>query len=88
MNTIAPETLSQARDYDMVRRSLEFLTENWRDQPSLEQFAERSGVSPHHLQRLFTRWAGLTPKAFLQAITIDHARELLARFRLDPRYQL
>ena len=74
----------------MVRRSLSFLTENWRDQPSLEALAERSGVSPHHLQRLFTRWAGLSPKAFLQAITIDHARELLrdSASILDTAYEV
>jgi AraC family transcriptional regulator of adaptative response/methylated-DNA-[protein]-cysteine methyltransferase len=81
MNTIiTPDDQSSARDYDMVRRSLEYLTENWRDQPSLEDLAERSGLSAHHLQRLFTRWAGLSPKAFLQAITLDHARELLRDF--------
>jgi AraC family transcriptional regulator of adaptative response/methylated-DNA-[protein]-cysteine methyltransferase len=77
MTATNPTLPSAARDYDMVRRSLAYLTENWRDQPSLEDLAERSGVSAHHLQRLFTRWAGLSPKAFLQAITIDHARELL-----------
>lgn len=81
---------SCSRDYDLVRRSLAFLTENWRDQPSLETLAERSGVSPHHLQRLFTRWAGLSPKAFLQAVTIDHARELLrdSASILDTAYEV
>ena len=79
-----------SRDYEMIRRSLAFLTENWRGQPSLEQLADQSGVSPHHLQRLFTRWAGLSPKAFLQAITIDHARELLrdSASVLDTAYEV
>jgi AraC family transcriptional regulator of adaptative response/methylated-DNA-[protein]-cysteine methyltransferase len=90
MNTIAPDTHSAAHDYDMVRRSLAFLTENWRDQPSLDELAERSGVSAQHLQRLFTRWAGLSPKAFLQAITLDHARELLrdSASILDTAYEV
>jgi AraC family transcriptional regulator of adaptative response/methylated-DNA-[protein]-cysteine methyltransferase len=66
-----------ARDYATVRRMLEYLTKNWRDQPSLQHVAAAIGQSPFHLQRLFTRWAGLTPKQFLQAITLDHARELL-----------
>ncbi|MBI3673232.1 MAG: helix-turn-helix transcriptional regulator, partial [Rhizobiales bacterium] len=90
MNTMPLETATAARDYDMVRRSLAFLTENWRDQPSLDELAARSGVSPHHLQRLFTRWAGLSPKAFLQAITIDHARELLrdSASILDTAYEV
>jgi AraC family transcriptional regulator, regulatory protein of adaptative response / methylated-DNA-[protein]-cysteine methyltransferase len=79
-----------SKDYDMVRRSLAFLTENWRGQPSLEVIAEKSGVSPHHLQRVFTRWAGLSPKAFLQAVTIDHARELLrdSASILDTAYEV
>lgn len=79
-----------AKDYDMVRRSLAFMTERWRDQPSLESIADRSGVSPHHLQRVFTRWAGLSPKAFLQAVTIDHARELLrdSASILDTAYEV
>ena len=78
------------KDYDMVRRSLAFMTENWRDQPSLEAIAEKSGVSPHHMQRVFTRWAGLSPKAFLQAVTIDHARELLrdSASILDTAYEV
>ncbi len=78
------------KDYDMVRRSLAFMTENWRDQPSLETIAEKSGVSPHHMQRVFTRWAGLSPKAFLQAVTIDHARELLrdSASILDTAYEV
>ncbi len=89
MNTITLET-NPSRDYEMVRRSLAFLTENWRDQPSLEDLAEKSGVSAHHLQRLFTRWAGLSPKAFLQAITIDHAREMLRSSAsiLDTAYEV
>jgi AraC family transcriptional regulator, regulatory protein of adaptative response / methylated-DNA-[protein]-cysteine methyltransferase len=89
MNSNPIET-TPSRDYEMVRHSLAFLTENWREQPSLEALAEKSGVSPHHLQRLFTRWAGLSPKAFLQAITIDHARELLrdSASILDTAYEV
>ncbi len=89
MNTAHTEN-TPSRDYEMIRRSLAFLTENWRDQPSLEQLADQNGVSPHHLQRLFTRWAGLSPKAFLQAITIDHARDLLrdSATVLDTAYEV
>ncbi len=78
------------RDYEKVRASLAFLTENWRDQPSLETLAQKSGMSPHHLQRVFTRWAGLSPKAFLQALTIDHARQLLrdSASILDTAYEV
>jgi AraC family transcriptional regulator of adaptative response/methylated-DNA-[protein]-cysteine methyltransferase len=72
------QTLSQsADDYEMVRQNLEWLREHWREQPTLDSLAERNGVSAAHLQRLFMRWAGLSPKAFVQALTIDHARKLL-----------
>lgn len=71
-------TLRQAAsDYEVVRRNLDYLREHWREQPSLDFMAEQNGMSPAHLQRLFMRWAGLSPKAFVQALTIDHARKLL-----------
>jgi AraC family transcriptional regulator, regulatory protein of adaptative response / methylated-DNA-[protein]-cysteine methyltransferase len=69
--------ISNLDDYERVRDVLANLTGNWRDQPSLEDLAAPVGLSAEHLQRLFTRWAGLTPKAFLQALTLDHARAML-----------
>jgi AraC family transcriptional regulator, regulatory protein of adaptative response / methylated-DNA-[protein]-cysteine methyltransferase len=85
------ETLSTpARDYEVVKRTLAFIHENWREQPSLETIAEQAQLSPTHLQRLFTRWAGLSPKAFLQAVTLDHARTLLrdSASILDTAYEV
>ncbi len=80
----------QTHDYDLVKHTLAFISENWRDQPSLETLADQAGVSPTHLQRLFTRWAGLSPKAYLQAVTLDHARGLLrdSASILDASYEL
>ena len=71
------EHYSNLDDYERVRSVLANLTENWRDQPSLEDLAAPVGLKPEQLQRLFSRWAGLTPKAFLQALTLDHARAML-----------
>jgi AraC family transcriptional regulator, regulatory protein of adaptative response / methylated-DNA-[protein]-cysteine methyltransferase len=68
---------SNLQDYERVRGVLANLTENWRDQPTLEELAAPLGMDGEHLQRLFSRWAGLTPKAFLQALTLDHARAML-----------
>jgi AraC family transcriptional regulator, regulatory protein of adaptative response / methylated-DNA-[protein]-cysteine methyltransferase len=65
-------------DYDLVRRAIEFISRRFRTQPSLDEIAAHVGVKPLALKRLFARWAGLTPKAFLQAVTLDHARRLLA----------
>ncbi|MER8714609.1 methylated-DNA--[protein]-cysteine S-methyltransferase [Mesorhizobium sp. M0563] len=64
-------------DYEIVRRAIEKISLDYRDQPSLEVLAEEVGETPTGLQKLFTRWAGLSPKAFLQAVTLDHARKLL-----------
>jgi AraC family transcriptional regulator of adaptative response/methylated-DNA-[protein]-cysteine methyltransferase len=64
-------------DYDVVRRVIELLSLDYRNQPSLDAIAAELGQSPTQLQKLFTRWAGLSPKAFLQAVTLDHAKQLL-----------
>ena len=68
---------SSLEDYTRICGVIANVSENWRDQPSLETMAAQAGMSPEHLQRLFTRWAGLSPKAFLQALTLDHARAML-----------
>jgi len=77
-------------DYAIVRETIEFLTDNWRDHPGLDEMAGHVGLAPLQLQRLFTRWAGLTPKAFLQAITLDNARALLrdSASVLDASYEV
>jgi len=67
----------QTRDYEIVRRAIAYISERRFEQPSLEEIAAATGLSPSHFQRLFTRWCGLSPKQFLQAITLDHARALL-----------
>jgi AraC family transcriptional regulator of adaptative response/methylated-DNA-[protein]-cysteine methyltransferase len=68
---------AHAHDYEIVRRVIEKITLDYRGQPSLEVLAAEVGETPTALQKLFTRWAGLSPKAFLQAVTLDHARRLL-----------
>ena len=66
-----------AADYDMVRRAIAHIRGHWREQPEIDEIAEAAGVSATELHHLFRRWAGLTPKAFLQALTLDSARQLL-----------
>ena len=65
------------RDYDSVRRAIAFISEHWRAQPTIESVADAAAVTPDELHHLFRRWAGLTPKAFMQALTLDHAKGLL-----------
>ena len=67
----------EGSDYEAVRRVIEKISLDYRDQPSLEALAQDVGLTPTALQKLFTRWAGLSPKAFLQAVTLDHARRML-----------
>ncbi len=68
---------SALRDYDSVRRTIAFISEHWRAQPTIEAMADAASVTPDELHHLFRRWAGLTPKAFMQALTLDHAKGLL-----------
>src|SRR5215207_4736218 len=81
---------SAAADYDVVRRAIAHIKGNWRDQPEIDEIAEASGVTPSELHHLFRRWAGLTPKAFLQALTLDSARNLLrdSASVLDASYEV
>ena len=65
------------RDYDSVRRAIGYISEHWRTQPTIEAIADAAAVTPDELHHLFRRWAGLTPKAFMQALTLDHAKGLL-----------
>ncbi|WP_398475841.1 methylated-DNA--[protein]-cysteine S-methyltransferase [Tardiphaga sp.] len=65
------------RDYDSVRRAIGFMHGQWKHQPSIEDVADAASVTPDELHHLFRRWAGLTPKAFMQALTLDHAKGLL-----------
>src|SRR5262249_15796407 len=66
-----------AADYDVLRRGMALVWERWRAQAEIGAIAAAAGVSASDLHRLFRRWAGITPKAFLQALTLDHARRLL-----------
>jgi AraC family transcriptional regulator of adaptative response/methylated-DNA-[protein]-cysteine methyltransferase len=79
-----------AADYDVVRRAIAHIRGNWRSQPEIETIADAAGVSATDLHHLFRRWCGLTPKAFLQALTLNHARDLLRASAsvLDTAYEV
>lgn len=64
-------------DYKIVERSIRYLEENFRRQPSLEEISSHAGMSTFHFQKVFTRWAGVSPKRFLQFLTLEHAKDLL-----------
>lgn len=79
-----------AADYEIVRKAIGHIRGHWREQPEIEAIAEAAGVTPTELHHLFRRWAGLTPKAFLQALTLDGARQLLrdSASVLDASYEV
>ena len=79
-----------AADYDVVRKAIGHIRGHWREQPEIEAIAEAASVTPTELHHLFRRWAGLTPKAFLQALTLDGARQLLrdSASVLDATYEV
>ena len=64
-------------DYRRIERAITYLEEHALEQPSLAEVAEHIGLSPHHFQRMFTSWAGVSPKKFLQYLTIENAKKLL-----------
>ena len=76
------------KDYIRIESALGFLSRHSEAQPTLADVAEHVGLSEHHLQRLFTRWAGISPKRFLQFQTVESAKSLLrdSRSVLDTTY--
>lgn len=68
-------------DYSKVEQAIRYLDAHALEQPTLEEVAAEVGLSPFHFQRLFQRWAGVSPKRFLQAITLESAKRMLAESR-------
>jgi AraC family transcriptional regulator, regulatory protein of adaptative response / methylated-DNA-[protein]-cysteine methyltransferase len=64
-------------DYARIAEAIRFIDQNSEEQPSLERVADHLGLSPFHCQRLFKRWAGVSPKRLLQSLTVEHAKRLL-----------
>jgi AraC family transcriptional regulator, regulatory protein of adaptative response / methylated-DNA-[protein]-cysteine methyltransferase len=73
----AVRTNDTPADYTLVRKAIGYLTDHWTEHPSLDELAAALALSPTQTQKLFKRWCGLSPKEFVQAIAIDHARHLL-----------
>ncbi len=68
-------------DHDRVARAMTYLVDHASAQPSLEEIAAHVHLSPYHFQRLFCRWAGTTPKRFLQVLTLERSKALLDKSR-------
>ena len=71
-------------NYNRIAEAIDYIKANFKDQPSLNDIAESAHISPYHFQRLFTKWAGVSPKKFMQYISIKYAKQLLK----DPQATL
>lgn len=67
----------QQLNYNRIAEAIDYIKDNFKEQPNLDEVAEQVHLSPFHFQRLFSEWAGTTPKKFLQYISIEHAKKLL-----------
>ena len=65
-------------DFSRIERIVHLLVENYREQPTLAAMAAHANLSEFHFQRLFSRWAGVSPKKFVQYLTLEHAKQCLA----------
>ncbi len=69
--------IARMNDYDRIAKVIRYIEEHRKEQPDLDTLAAVVELSPSHFHRLFSRWAGLTPKEFLKCLTLEHARDLL-----------
>ncbi len=69
--------MTKTADYQRIAKAIVYLQTHFRDQPALDDIAAHVGVSPFHFQRMFTAWAGVSPKKFGQYLSLDYARTLL-----------
>ena len=74
-----PDLNQLSEDYARIEQAIRYIETNALRQPDLNELAAQVGLSEYHFQRLFTRWAGISPKRFLQFLTREHAKALLAR---------
>ena len=77
-------------DYSVVERAIRFIESSYTEQPNLDEIAEHVHMSKYHFQRIFTRWAGISPKKFVQYLTVSHAKRLLSESKsvLDATYEV
>lgn len=82
--------LELSQHYKLIEQAIQYIEVNAHRQPELDEIASAIGLSEYHFQRLFTRWAGISPKRFIQFLTKEHAKELLARSEnlLDTTHQV
>ena len=89
MDTMSIDYQQACEDYQRVEQAIQYLDSHYQEQPGLREIADQLHMSEYHFQKLFTRWVGISPKRFLQYLTKEHAKELLAESAnlLEVTYQ-
>src|SRR3954468_7577874 len=67
----------EAINYHRIAEAINYIRLNFKDQPNLDEVAEKVNISPFHFQRMFTEWAGISPKKFLQYLSVEYAKGIL-----------
>lgn len=67
----------ETTNYNRIAAAISYIHDNYKTQPRLEEVAQQINMSPFHFQKMFTDWAGVSPKKFLQYITVEHAKRML-----------
>src|SRR5450631_2314259 len=70
---------TEKTNFSRIEEAIGYINANFKTQPSLEEIAKNIHLSPYHFQRLFTEWAGVSPKKFLQYISVKHAKNMLKK---------
>ncbi len=68
-------------NYSRIERAIKYISQNYKEQPSLEEVAQWVGMSKFHFQRIFSEWAGVTPKQFIEHLTVEALKEELIKTR-------
>jgi len=80
--------LNTKNNFERIAMAIEYISNHFREQPDLDKVAEKVNLSPFHFQRLFTEWAGVSPKKFVQYMSISYAKEILRENTLlDVAYE-
>ncbi|WP_407072982.1 bifunctional helix-turn-helix domain-containing protein/methylated-DNA--[protein]-cysteine S-methyltransferase [Pseudanabaena galeata] len=81
MDKFLDENMSDRATYELMAKAIAFIRQNHREQPDLAAIAQQVHLSEYHFQRLFTKWAGISPKRFLQYLTVEYAKSKIAETR-------
>ena len=82
--------LQLSQDYTRIKKAILYIEENFHNQPDLDEVARSVHLSKYHFQRLFKRWAGISPKQFIQFLTLEHAKKMLTESEtvLDTSFEV